>query len=353
MSRSYKLPFLYVVVPTYNAGENLQKTLTSIAMQDLSSAKLIILDDASSDGSIKIAEDFLKKESFQWEIKRGTANVGVAKNIDRYFNENQDVLKSWIMLLGHDDVLSKDYVKSFRKTQSIYGDKYVYYGNLRIIDSLDKVMGKIKPSLSPSRSKKLNTIILSYTNMIPSPGTFFHGSYLSKSSTNLDNDCTHDWNIWLWLSTQCGFKKMPGAEVFYRLNEGSLSARCSIRSIHEQHLQDFKHFAKSKEFIDYSANLNIIEKKHLLMVSTLLRRRFSCKNSALIDIVVRKTFLNFETPDLYDSKMCRCNNSLNQRKLSKKVPKCNRLDGLMARFATIKFWCGCLISFVKLRDALN
>ncbi len=54
----------YIVIPTYNEEAHLQKTLQSLVEQTFLPKKIIVVDDASTDGTSKIIQQFSEKYSF-------------------------------------------------------------------------------------------------------------------------------------------------------------------------------------------------------------------------------------------------------------------------------------------------
>lgn len=57
------MPIFSIIVPTYNCDRFLAATINSVLDQTEQNFELLIIDDGSSDTSLKIAEDFSKKDS--------------------------------------------------------------------------------------------------------------------------------------------------------------------------------------------------------------------------------------------------------------------------------------------------
>ena len=57
--RMLKLPLVSFIVTSYNYEKFLYKTLESIKNQSYKNFEIIIVDDASSDNSVNIAEEFI------------------------------------------------------------------------------------------------------------------------------------------------------------------------------------------------------------------------------------------------------------------------------------------------------
>lgn len=71
-------PKISVVMPVYNAEAYLKDAIESILNQTLNDFEFIIIDDASTDNSFKIIEDFSKKDD-RIVILRNENNLGIAE----------------------------------------------------------------------------------------------------------------------------------------------------------------------------------------------------------------------------------------------------------------------------------
>ncbi|HRE43174.1 MAG TPA: glycoside hydrolase family 99-like domain-containing protein, partial [Terricaulis sp.] len=71
-------PNISVIVPNYNYARHLEQRLSSILAQTLSPQEIIVLDDASTDDSIAVAERVLSQASINWRIVRNEKNSGSA-----------------------------------------------------------------------------------------------------------------------------------------------------------------------------------------------------------------------------------------------------------------------------------
>jgi glycosyltransferase involved in cell wall biosynthesis len=72
-----------VALCTYNGERFLQQQLESLADQSTLPDELIICDDASSDGTIAIVENFAKSSKFKVLIYQNSENLGYVKNFER------------------------------------------------------------------------------------------------------------------------------------------------------------------------------------------------------------------------------------------------------------------------------
>ena len=80
-----------IVIPLYNKENFIIDTLKSIRAQDLENWECIIIDDGSTDGSLKVVTDFCNAYSGNWKIysvpnggQTKARNVGISQSTGRY-----------------------------------------------------------------------------------------------------------------------------------------------------------------------------------------------------------------------------------------------------------------------------
>ena len=89
-----------VIMPAYNAARYLEEAVASVLAQTWQNWELIIIEDASSDGTWQLV-NMLAKRDARIRILRNQNNLGAAKS------RNQGVMEArgdWIAFLDSDDV---------------------------------------------------------------------------------------------------------------------------------------------------------------------------------------------------------------------------------------------------------
>ena len=89
---SNKIIFISVILPNYNSSRFLHRSISSVLSQTYKNFELIIVDDCSTDSSIKIIKYFKKKDNriryFKTKKNSGTVsvprNLGISKSKGRY-----------------------------------------------------------------------------------------------------------------------------------------------------------------------------------------------------------------------------------------------------------------------------
>ena len=266
-----------VITSFFNAEEFMEATYKSLLNQTYKNWEWICVDDKSTDNTLKILQDWAKKDSRIKVIARekngGSVTFGLNSGLP-YCNG------SHIQLLGHDDELSPDTLEEIvKRIEETNADI--------IIPDVEEINNQLDASFSNSKwigikpYKKDNTFIINDRNVILSPMDAF------KLSLN--------WRIHTWacystnLIKKFGFleKGMNGDEystrefllnsnkvVFskgtyrYIRREGSITVK--IRT---------KYFDKfdCEEKIQELVAKNHIEKKYRLLVNrNLLNTYFNC-----------------------------------------------------------------------------
>lgn len=96
-----------VIVPVFNKAEYLERTLSSIINQSYTNLEIILIDDGSTDDSVKIIKKFLDND------KRIVANFRENRGASFTRNQGLDMAKGeYVCFIDADDVISPDFIKN-------------------------------------------------------------------------------------------------------------------------------------------------------------------------------------------------------------------------------------------------
>ena len=102
-------PKVSVIIPVYNSEKYIEKCINSVLEQDYQEFELILINDGSKDGSLKILERY--KEKYKEKIVLvNQENCGVSKTRN---NAIQIANGEYIMFMDNDDFIDKDYIKTY------------------------------------------------------------------------------------------------------------------------------------------------------------------------------------------------------------------------------------------------
>tara|TARA_B100001029_G_C15063141_1_gene460469 strand:- start:3061 stop:3753 length:693 start_codon:yes stop_codon:yes gene_type:complete len=160
---------LSVIMSVYNAQETIKKSIKSILDQSYKEFEFLILDDASTDETFNICNEF-KKEDKRIKLYRNDKNLGLTKSLNKLIAYSNGEI---IARQDSDDVSKKE-----RLQKQI---NYLYENNLDACTSRANIMDekKVIPRLSFLLPKK---IVIRYKN------PFIHGTLLIRKSVLEENN---------------------------------------------------------------------------------------------------------------------------------------------------------------------
>ena len=102
---NYRSELISVIIPAYNCEKYVEKTIKSILNQSYKNLELIVVNDGSTDGTLKILNDIAKKDNRVKVITTENKNVSNARNtgIDAAKGE-------YICFVDSDDIINENYL---------------------------------------------------------------------------------------------------------------------------------------------------------------------------------------------------------------------------------------------------
>ncbi|QPK65312.1 glycosyltransferase [Methylomonas sp. LL1] len=98
------MPNISICIPTYNGGQYLEETLTSVLNQTYSDFEVIIIDDQSTDNTLEIAKTYSDKDN-RICFYQNDKNLGLVEN----WNKCVELARgNWIKFVFQDDLLAPD-----------------------------------------------------------------------------------------------------------------------------------------------------------------------------------------------------------------------------------------------------
>lgn len=267
-------PLVSVLVITYNSAPYIIETLDSIRNQTYTNIELIVSDDASSDNTIQLCQQWLSNNRDRFkrvEIIESANNTGVSANLNRAFDASQG---EWIKDIAGDDLLvttciadcihyimqNKDTIYLFAKVQ-VFGSSQHDNATFE-----QKTFDYSFFSLSPQEQYNH---LLNINNPIPAASCFYNRKKVLELGIRNDETIPllEDWPKWMSV-TKKGIKLhfLDKATVKYRISGHSLTTKevISIRTY-----QSFLKFYLNYQFpILYNQNpekaLHDIYEKNML-----------------------------------------------------------------------------------------
>ena len=154
-------PLVSIIVPVFNAGRFLNKTLESLCGQDYWELEILCIDDGSKDDSADIIKSFEKKDQRVKYIPQANAGPGAARNHGIELSNGE-----YIVFQDADDLLHKQALSILVKMAEEYHADVTICGFQSCGDSMISVPRVPYPSVQSLRPSWTNGV---YSHRTSSP----------------------------------------------------------------------------------------------------------------------------------------------------------------------------------------
>ena len=233
-------PLISVVMPVYNAGEYVQRSVDSILSQTMRDYEFIILDDSSSDSSGSIIGGFSDPRIRYVQNER---NIGVARTL----NKGLSIARGrYIARMDADDFSQPDR----------FARQFTYLENHQDIDILGSWVWRFDEKKKfllrfPTGSDTVNAYML-FGNPLAHPTVMMRREVLRKAALQYDPDCraAQDFDLWSRCQECCSMDNIPAPLLGWRHNHsGVTSSRLS-----QSNAVSMKILAKMLEKLDVAVD---------------------------------------------------------------------------------------------------
>ena len=172
-----------IILPTYNCESYIEETIKSIIEQTLKNWKLIIIDDASNDSTVKLIKSYLKDKRITLKILKKNKGQGFCRNLAiRYSTSN------YVAFIDSDDIWLANKLKKQTEIQL----EFFYIAQKKIQSNFYNYELKIFPLPFPSYKEANSPNLLKQWR--GKPVAYFEQINDKQNKTNLDF-MNRDWII--------------------------------------------------------------------------------------------------------------------------------------------------------------
>ncbi len=208
---TYKLKFyprISVIVPSYNQGDFLERTLLSVINQNYPNLELIVIDGGSTDRSV----DILKKYSSYFAYTVSEQDTGQANAINKGFRKATGDLMGW---MNSDDCYVPGSFYHLAKAYAAHPRANFFYGDALTIDSDDRILGYWNANLVADRYLRFGGLVASHT-------AFWKKEIHQYMDENLY--CNVDGELWIRMVKNSVKRHVRFPIGAYRLHQDSKSS---------------------------------------------------------------------------------------------------------------------------------
>ena len=196
-----------VILPSFQQGEFLERTLQSILNQDCGNLEIIVQDGGSTDRSVEILKRYAGR--IRWESKRDNGQSAA-------INEGmRKATGEFLCYLNSDDVFRAGALRRVRDFFALHPEAEIVYGRANFIDEQDEVIGSypVEP---------WNYARLLETCFICQPACFWRRSVFERFGA-FDETLHYAMDYEYWL-------RVGATTTFHFLPETLAASRCHPRA---------------------------------------------------------------------------------------------------------------------------
>lgn len=183
------LPRISIVVPNYNYGHFLEKTLRSVIEQDYPNLELLVVDGGSTDNSVEVIRKLEKHIAWWVSEKDGGQSNAINKGLARAGGD----IVNW---LCSDDLLAPGALRTIGRAFADDPGLDVLIGRCRYHDLRDGRTWTDQP-------RQENIELIPTCFVCSQPSTFFRRALLKRPQP-VDESYQYalDWELWAYLKSQ-------------------------------------------------------------------------------------------------------------------------------------------------------
>lgn len=209
-------PTATVVIPCYNYGHFLPQAVASALDQDGVDAEVIVVDDASPDGSVQVARRLAATDPRIRVIEHATN----ARHIRTYNDGLREATGDYVVLLSADDALAPNAITRAAAVMEADSAVGLVYGPVRVFDDVlpDEPVQEPRQWVTWPGREWASRLCASGINVIRSPEAIVRGSLLQKVGL-YDPAHPHagDLQMWLRIAAVADVAYLPGTiQAYYR-----------------------------------------------------------------------------------------------------------------------------------------
>ncbi|MCM8776638.1 MAG: glycosyltransferase [Candidatus Omnitrophica bacterium] len=184
-----------VVMPSYNQAKFIRQSIDSVLAQKYPNLELIVVDGASTDGTVEILKGL--KDSIRWVSE---PDKGQADAINKGFSMSAGEVLAW---LNADDLYAPDALYHVGEFFASHPDTMWAVGHVSIVDETGREIRKLISWYKAQRLRHYSYRALLTENFISQMGTFFRRAALQHvGGVEPSLYYAMDYDLWLRLGKQ-------------------------------------------------------------------------------------------------------------------------------------------------------
>jgi glycosyltransferase involved in cell wall biosynthesis len=210
-------PKVSIIIATYNREAFVIEAIESVKKQTYADWEMVIIDDASTDGTEKVIKTYIDKDT-RIHYFKNKQNLGISKTRNRGI----DLAKGeYLATLDSDDIwLDEDKLKKQVEFLDINKDYALIGGGIMYIDTHSR---HIRKMLYPIYDSIIRNIMLQYNPFPHSTVLMRKTAVVSVGKYDEAMKACEDYDLWMRLGAKYKFTNIPKVLAGYRVHGGNIS----------------------------------------------------------------------------------------------------------------------------------
>lgn len=220
-----KFPLVTVITPAYNRASYLDETILSVLDQDYPKIEYIVMDDGSTDDTLKVIKKY--KDKIRWDTHE---NMGETRTVNKGFLMASGEI---IGVVNSDDPLLPGAISRIVELMMSRPELVVVYPDWNMIDSKGKVIQNIKTYDYTSYSDMIRRHFC-----LPGPGAFFWREVIEKlKGRDPQFRYVADLDFWFRACMLGPFARVPETLATFRVHPDSATVSHQGIVMAEEHIR--------------------------------------------------------------------------------------------------------------------
>jgi glycosyltransferase involved in cell wall biosynthesis len=255
-------PLVTIGIPSYNYGHYILETLESIARQDYKNMEIIVVDDCSTDDSLPIIKNWIKKYegSKTFLLKENKQNLGLTKVCNLLLNNARG---KYFQPLDADDVLMPGKISRQVQLLEENDQAAIVYSNAYVINEKgivteDSYLGRIHYEKDKMPSGFILDRLLEF-NFVCLPTVLIDTDRAREMGGFNEDLQVQDYYMWLKLAERYEILYMNEITAKYRVHAASMGTSSITNTKSEDSVLNIKYpyYAQSNPVIKKIIKRNI------------------------------------------------------------------------------------------------
>lgn len=206
-----------VLLPVYNAGKFLRECLDSVLAQTFTDFELVACDDASTDDSLSILDEYAKRDR-RVRVLKNPENLGIASTRNRLFAAIPED-REYIALMDSDDVCFPDRLERQLEFLENHPEVGGVGSSLEIIDENSRCTGFRSYPAFPAEIRR----VMPLRNVIAQPSMMLRRKAVADiGGYDPECVCCSDYEYWLRMLEKYDFANLREPVLRYRMSSTQL-----------------------------------------------------------------------------------------------------------------------------------